>query len=329
MVRRALLPAALLSLGAACAPTFSDETAIVTAPRLLAVRATPAEAPLGAPFTLDALYVGPDGAASASALDWAACLLQTPQGQPDPVNAGCFVASSPGLVPMGTGGSVKGTMPQTACQLFGPNVPPPAPGQPSPRPTDPDATGGFYLPVRIETGKDTWSVAEERIACAPSGVTQDVLAAYDTGYVPNENPTVASLAIAGNGPTTPVPADATGSKPLAVRSGQQLSLQVTWPACPSTPAACGGAETFLVIDPATHAIVAQRESMVASWYATAGTFALDRSGRSASDASTAADNQWTAPGSAGTVHLWVVLRDARGGVGWRATPSPSGRERVT
>lgn len=318
MVRRALVPAALLSLGAACAPTFSDETSIVQSPRLLAVRATPAEAPLGAPFTLDALYVGPGGAASGSDLDWAECLLQTPQGQPDPVNAGCFVPSSPSLVPLGTGGSVMATMPQTACQLFGPNVPPPAPGQPSPRPTDPDATGGFYLPVRIETGEDTWSLAEQRITCAPSGVTQDVLTAFNSGYLPNENPTIAQLESVGGGPATPVPSTATTGGPLAVHPGQQLSLEVTWPACPSTPAACAGAETFLLIDPTTHAIVTQRESMVASWYATAGTFALDRSGRSASDPSTTATNQWTAPGSAGTVHLWVVLRDARGGVGWES-----------
>ena len=63
-------------------------------------------------------------------------------------------------------------------------------------------------------------------------------------------------------------------------------------------------------------IATGRESMVASWYATAGTFDLDRVGRDGTDPATTADNGWTAPGSLGPVHLWVVLRDARGGVGW-------------
>jgi hypothetical protein len=320
VVRRTSGAVAALALGAACAPTFSDVTPIVTAPRLLAVRATPAEAALGASFTLSALYVGPDAAAAPSSLDWATCLLQTPQGQPDPVNAACFVPSSPDLVPLGTGGSVTATMPQSACQLFGPDVPPPAPGQPSPRPTDPDATGGFYLPVRIEVSADAWAVAEERIACAPSGVTQQVFAAYMAGYVPNENPTVASLASvpAGGGAATAMPPDGDGAAPFEVHAGQELSLEVAWPGCPSNPASCEGAETFLVIDPATLTLVTQRESMVASWYATAGSFALDRSGRAGTDAATSASNRWTAPGSEGTVHLWVVLRDARGGVGWQS-----------
>jgi hypothetical protein len=28
------------------------------------------------------------------------------------------------------------------------------------------------------------------------------------------------------------------------------------------------------------------------------------------------DDGWTAPSTAGVVHVWVVLRDARGGAGW-------------
>ena len=29
-------------------------------------------------------------------------------------------------------------------------------------------------------------------------------------------------------------------------------------------------------------------------------------------------NTWTAPSTAGTVTLWVVLRDSRGGIGWKS-----------
>jgi hypothetical protein len=57
--------------------------------------------------------------------------------------------------------------------------------------------------------------------------------------------------------------------------------------------------------------------MRVSWFASAGTFEHDRSGRPEADAgSPFSDNAWTAPSEAGDVRLWVVLRDDRGGVGY-------------
>ena len=100
--------------------------------------------------------------------------------------------------------------------------------------------------------------------------------------------------------------------------GAQLTLSVSWPTCPETVAACGGAETFLLIDPTTKELTTSRESMVASWYASAGSFALDRVGRDADDDATSVVNTWIAPPTSGAAHLWIVLRDARGGVGWQS-----------
>jgi hypothetical protein len=317
VVRRSVGGLVLLAVGA-CTPTFSDDTASVSAPRLLAVQATPAEAASGKEFTMTALYVGPQGTADPSSIDWAICLLQNPLGNPDAVAPGCFVQSSSGLTPLGTGGTASAAIPADACELFGPDSPPPQPGQPAARPTDPDATGGFYLPVSVLSGGDQWSAALERISCQPSGVTEAVFDAFTTGYVPNENPAVAWLAaLDADGGTTTIAPDAPGQGPaLTVSTGQRSSLQVAWPVCPATPAACGGAETYLYIDPTSKQIATGRESIVASWYATAGTFDLDRAGRDGTDPTTTVDNGWTAPASPGPVHLWVVLRDARGGVGW-------------
>jgi hypothetical protein len=56
--------------------------------------------------------------------------------------------------------------------------------------------------------------------------------------------------------------------------------------------------------------------MRVSWFATAGSFSDDRTGREEHDLATFSDVQWTAPSTPGVVHLWVVLRDARGGVDW-------------
>jgi hypothetical protein len=314
----ALGGAAFAGALASCTPTFTDDTSKVTAPRLLAVQTTPAEAAPGKAFTMTALYVGPEGVADPSSIDWAICLLQNPLGDPDPIAPACFVDTSSSLTQLGSGGSVPATVPSNACQLFGPDSPPPSPGQPAARPTDPDATGGFYLPVRLRSAGDEWSAALQRIVCQPSGVTESVSNAFSTGYVLNENPAVSSLALVkADGRTTTIPPDAPSAEPgITVSTGVATTLQVGWPGCPATVGACNGAETYVYIDPTSKQIATGRESIVASWYATGGSFDLDRVGRSGTDTATTAENHWTAPTSAGVVHLWVVLLDARGGVGW-------------
>lgn len=89
--------------------------------------------------------------------------------------------------------------------------------------------------------------------------------------------------------------------------------------CPAqcqAPLGCPGAERYVNLDLATQAAVYQREGMHVAWYATAGTFDNDRTGRDGTDDTTSSDNGWTAPSATGPAHLWVVLRDDRGGVGW-------------
>jgi hypothetical protein len=311
--------AAWLALAlAGCAPTFEDQTSLVSNPRLLAIQATPPEVALGAPFVVLALYAGPQGAIDASAIDWRICLRQKPLGEPDPVDPGCFAEASTGLLALGAGASVTATMPATACQLFGPDSPPAQPGQPSARPTDPDPTGGFYLPVLARTPDGQSTAALERIACQPSGVTQSVFVAFTAGYHPNRNPALSALSIvASDGTSSPVAPDSNqGPAPFSVSPHQRLSLRASWPSCPASGSDCDGAEDYLSIDPVSKEIVTRRESIVASWYATAGAFDEARNGRGESDPSTDVLNAWTAPNAPGTVHVWVVLRDARGGVGW-------------
>lgn len=323
MVKPVVRSAAWLSLacGLACTPAFDENSSKVSSPEILAVQGTPTEGPLGAAFALTALYVDSNGPRDPSEIDWATCLRQKPLGEPDPVDPGCFVDASPDLVPLGKGGTAKGTIPQTACQLFGPDSPPPAPGQAGTRPTDPDTTGGFYLPIRVKSPEGEWSVALERIACPPSGLTQGVFLAFTSGYHVNTTPTLSELArVDGTGvaiPLTPDPvgSDAGASPAIRIAAGEQVNLRATWPTC-SGDEACGGAESYLFIDPTSKQVTTRRESMVASWYATGGGFDETRNGRGEADPVTNVANRWTAPSDEETVHLWVVLRDARGGVGW-------------
>jgi hypothetical protein len=85
------------------------------------------------------------------------------------------------------------------------------------------------------------------------------------------------------------------------------------------PKGCTGAEAYVYFDLATRALVDRREAMRLSWYADAGSFVDDRTGRTEDQADlTSTDNTWTAPPTAGAVTLWVVLRDSRGGLNWKS-----------
>jgi hypothetical protein len=81
---------------------------------------------------------------------------------------------------------------------------------------------------------------------------------------------------------------------------------------------CTGAESYAWYDPEARAVSSRRESLRVSWFASAGRFAEERTGRSESEADvTFSENAWRAPAS-GVVRIWVVLRDDRGGVGWQS-----------
>jgi hypothetical protein len=100
---------------------------------------------------MTALYVGPDGPADPSSIDWAICLLQNPLGDPDPIAPACFVETSSNLSPLRDRGLRRGVSSIECLRALRSGQSSTAPrqrGQPAARPTDPDATGGFYLPVR-------------------------------------------------------------------------------------------------------------------------------------------------------------------------------------
>jgi hypothetical protein len=68
---------------------------------------------------------------------------------------------------------------------------------------------------------------------------------------------------------------------------------------------------------ASRQLVVQRESMRVSWFATAGSFANDATGRGIDEyLLVSTENDWTAPVDTTEAVLWAVLRDSRGGVSW-------------
>jgi hypothetical protein len=102
----------------------------------------------------------------------------------------------------------------------------------------------------------------------------------------------------------------------AVARAQRLDLTAHWAVCDPGATSCTGSEGYAYLDPQTSDVVVAREEMIVSWFASGGTFDDDSTGRAATDPTPYTNNGWTAPATAGSVHVWAVLRDDRGGVAW-------------
>ena len=343
----------LVACLAGCAPEFSDRSSAVIGPRVLAIRSLPAEVAPGTVVSYRILVVDELGEVSSPRASWAYCTQPKPTSELNDVASVCF-ATGDSVTEFGTGTSPTGKLPVNACAQFGPDVPQPASGmgsdssgntvnQTQGRPTDPDSTGGYYQPLTLQVTAGEASIAtlaETRITCGLAGGTGEQLEQYKARTKSNENPTLAAVTVPSLAGAELTADDA--ATPLALSRSQALSLRASWPACPATlscgdgicspgeavqdcpddcttPKGCGGSEPFAYLDPELHALVDRHESMRVSWFATGGSFGSDHTGRVEADfAQTSSDNTWTAPSEAGSVFMWVVLRDDRGGVDWQS-----------
>lgn len=311
----------LVALGlSGCKPELGAPPSLIETPQLLDLQAAPAEAKPGATVTLKALLAAPEGALETPVV-WTVCRTPKPPAESNAVSRTCVDEISDSDP---ADGPAPVTVPADACSLFGPLTPPAQPGQPAIRPRDPDATGGFYQPIRAairglaSSGGDLLGFALVRISCALANAPGDVTKQFNdpvTGYHINVAPTFLALtATDASGMEWVVPDAGRGTPPAALpvvlRPGQLISVRAAWPA--------ETAEVFPVFDIGTRALVYTREALRVSWFATAGSWSHDRTGRADNDSELSTDNTWTAPpvDSATTVHVWLVLRDNRGGSAW-------------
>ncbi|MCL2778292.1 MAG: hypothetical protein FWD73_09835 [Polyangiaceae bacterium] len=320
-----------------CKPDLDERASELGAPvRVLAVQADPAEGVPGDAVTFRALVVDATGTEiEAPASSWGFCTARKSLAELGPVSPACYTAGSGALSPLGSGTSVQATLSSSACRDFGPEVPQSKPGEYG-RPVDPDPTGGYYQPVTfVAMAGSDWVTAVEttRIACGLSGASSDDVITFRQRYHLNENPGVLRLRATDE--------DIEGeSAPIAVTSGMRVTMTVEWPACPDVdvcgdgicgpdesqvtctedcakPNGCMGAERYLVYDAEARGLVVHREAMSVSWFASAGSFDQERTGREADDPATSSDNIWQAPTTPRIVKGWVVLRDERGGTAWQ------------
>jgi hypothetical protein len=304
-----LLSAAAAAL--ACKPNLGPPGSLVTGLRILAVRGDPPEVRPGGVdggIAYDLLVVTPDGTVTSPQVAWSYCLAPTPPSDNDLVSPTCLGPDAD-LQPI-SAGTPDGfaPVPADSCSVFGPF--PPAPSDAGAgRPPDPDGTGGFYQPVRadlaLSDGGSVTNFGEERIQCGLPNVTIAVATAYQS-YTLNQNPVLSGVSAAvGSQPAVALAAPDAGAGP-SIPAGATVTFTVSWPD--------SSAESFPVFDQVLREIVTQRENLISSWFVTGGALDLDEVEVAGTETSTTASNQWTAPTTSGPVHLWVVLRDSRGGV---------------
>lgn len=297
-----------LILVAACKPSLDDDRSRVDRPRILAVQSEPAEAKPGEVVVLRALYTDGAHELDVAPLAWGFCATRPALAEPTALSEACLSNAEGGRRSIGSGISVSATVPADVCRLFGPDPPLGKPGESAGRPADPDATGGYYQPG-IVGGQDLDDASfDVRVRCGLPGATQAVVAELERRYRPNVNPKFAT--VRANDETIADDANVT------VAPGASLRVRAEWPACGEDT--CDGAENYVVFDTAARVLVPRREAMRVAWLATAGHFDAGSTGREESDLATDTDNVWTAPAESGDVTLWLVLRDSRGGVSFRA-----------
>ena len=322
---------------AACRPELDGRPSLVTGTRVLAVRAEPAEAEPRDPVAFEALVVDASGDVVAPPLSWSFCVARKAIAELGAVSSACVSGDVGALQPLGSGPALATTIPNDACRNFGPEVPPPKRGEDPGRPIDPDSSGGYYQPLRLDLGSGTVApatFASARLSCGVAGASSAESAEFRARYHVNVNPAVAGLTVDG--------ADVAEGGTVGVKAGASVALDASWAPCPivdacgdgvcgaeesrasctedcaPAPKGCAGAERYVAYDAESRSVQVRRESVVASWFATGGTFSSDRSGREGTDPITDTRVVFTAPSSRATLRGWVVLRDERGGVGWRS-----------
>jgi len=276
----------------ACRPEFEDDYWRIDSPRVLAVRSEPAEARPGTLLTFTAFLAGP---AIASELPvWNFCTAPKPLPENNAVSRECLGSAE--LVSAGLGLSIEAETPAAGCTLFGPNS---APG--GFRPRDPDISGGYYQPLRLDLAGSEPTFHLQRISCELADAASDTAMQFGLSYVTNNNPHL-----------SPIAASIAG-RPVALTEipvGARITLTSSW--------AASDAESYAYYDRAQQVLTSKREAMRVSWYTNAGRLHTQSTGRAEDDLELTAQNHWTAPERPGTFALWVVLRDSRGGVDFAA-----------
>lgn len=272
----AFLPAVLILAG--CGTNLPKQS-IIDKLRVLAVRAEPAELVITDSLpatTLTALAVQPSGAAIE--LQWALCPL--PANVPPPASLDCPESYGIGL-PSDMAGVARLDLADPRTQSFWDVLYSTADGTPL---TDAQRLSLLATGTSAVAGFSATSGAEQLNGFAEIPLRR-------AGGPINHNPSLTGLLVNG----AELPADGSG----ILASGVKVRLQ-------PVPAPDAKEDTGNGL-----------EALNFSFFATAGDIASLRSTDQTSTGELVDSSiDYTAPNSTGSIQLWVVVRDGRGGVGW-------------
>jgi len=322
------IPFLALVLGAiGCAPELDDRLYLLDEPRILAIRADPAEARPGETVRYRALLAGEAGAID-DTIEWAFCNQRTPLSSLGSVHPNCARESDPALEEFGSASlEAEGALPGLGCRIFGPEIPAPLPDEPPGRPFDPDGTTGYFQPVRamfFVEDEPRFAFQKTRIFCGIGVGSADDRIAFNRRYRMNTNPDLSSVKIYKGEDLllTRVLGENQTEIPTVDRSAA-LRVVVEWPHCPDRiddlePGGCNGAEPFIYYDQEDLSLVERREAMRVAWYSTGGFFEFDRTGRDHGEEERDSENLLYLDGieEERRVHIYAVVRDERGGIGF-------------
>ena len=171
-----------------------------------------------ASVALEAVVLDPAAAVDPTATVWSLCHTPKPPSENRVAAADCLLPAAP---PDAVGDPVSIAIPTDVCQVFGPDVPQPLPGQPTTRARDADATGGYFQPVTVAAG-GALAIGLERVTCDLPEASLADARAWQAAYHPNQNPTLVGLSFAA--------ADGSPIDPAAIPAGAAIAIRATWPA---------------------------------------------------------------------------------------------------
>lgn len=268
----------------ACFGQPPEEPAPLASPRILGALVDPAEVAPGEPLQVTVIAGGPGGILDAGPAHFRFCETPRALSESGFVSARCLegegaVLESPHL-------SLSTTLPQQACARFGSR------SETDLRPRDPDETGGFYQPLRVDIPGAATAVVRIRTLCPLSEAPIEAIQRYTAEYERNRVPEISGLSVrhAGVELGEEVPSD----------TALELEVQLR-------PEA---RESYLLFDRTTGTLRDEDEILYASWVVTGGELeggqtAFDRGGRHSR-------NVWHSPAGSGEAQLWVLVRDDRG-----------------
>lgn len=277
-----------------CIPDFGEPISRLSGSRILAIQSEPAEVFPGEQVTLQLYAADEHGALVDQELAWALCTAPKPPVESRTISEACLTDGAQGITD--TAQIITAVIPEDACARFGPELPPQGSGEPTARPRDADATGGYYQPVLAKLGTQR-AVGLVRIRCGVASVTPEVAARFRREYVPNRNPFASTLRAEVRGleqPLSALPADTNVTLKLSIPHAAQ--------------------ESFLMFDTRAQSLTLAEETLRVSWLSAQGQFSV----AATSVLEGEAQSVFRTPSQPGSLLVWTVLRDVRGGVSVQA-----------